>query len=66
MVCLTFNPFMYFFFFSRECYWDHRALRRPVGILHVMVLHAMKFKKKYLLGASDPYMKLKLTDDKMH
>lgn len=30
-----------------------------------MVLHAMKWKKKYLLGASDPYVTLKLTD-KMH
>ncbi|ESW03700.1 hypothetical protein PHAVU_011G035100 [Phaseolus vulgaris] len=42
-----------------------KALRRPVGILHVKVLHAMKLKKKDLLGASDPYVKLKLTDDKL-
>ncbi|PNY09166.1 extended synaptotagmin-1-like protein, partial [Trifolium pratense] len=42
-----------------------KALRRPVGILHVKVLHATKLKKKDLLGASDPYVKLKLTDDKM-
>lgn len=42
-----------------------KALRRPVGILHVKVLHAMKLKKKDLLGASDPYVKLKFNDDKM-
>ncbi|WVZ03786.1 hypothetical protein V8G54_024592 [Vigna mungo] len=42
-----------------------KALKRPVGILHVKVLQAMKLKKKDLLGASDPYVKLKLTDDKL-
>ena len=41
-----------------------RALRKPVGILHVKVLRATKLKKKDLLGASDPYVKLKLSDDK--
>lgn len=41
-----------------------RALRKPVGILHVKVVRAMKLKKKDLLGASDPYVKLKLTEDK--
>ncbi|XP_021900317.1 synaptotagmin-1-like isoform X2 [Carica papaya] len=42
-----------------------KAYRRPVGILHVKVLRAMKLKKKDLLGASDPYVKIKLTDDKL-
>ncbi|XP_019450982.1 PREDICTED: synaptotagmin-1-like [Lupinus angustifolius] len=42
-----------------------KAMRRPVGILHVKVLRAMKLKKKDLLGASDPYVKLKMSDDKM-
>ncbi|KAA8546103.1 hypothetical protein F0562_020446 [Nyssa sinensis] len=42
-----------------------KAQRRPVGILHVKVLRAMKLKKKDLLGASDPYVKLKLTEDKL-
>ncbi|CAI0445302.1 unnamed protein product [Linum tenue] len=42
-----------------------RALKRPVGILTVKVLRAMKLKKKDLLGASDPYVKLKLTEDKL-
>ncbi|KAG6785656.1 hypothetical protein POTOM_007229 [Populus tomentosa] len=43
-----------------------RAMKRPVGILAVKVLRAMKLKKKDLLGASDPYVKLKLTEDKHH
>lgn len=42
-----------------------KALRKPVGILHVKVLRAMKLKKKDLLGASDPYVKIKLTEDKL-
>ncbi|RZB79336.1 Synaptotagmin-1 isoform B [Glycine soja] len=42
-----------------------KALKRPVGILHVKVLQAIKLKKKDLLGASDPYVKLKLTEDKL-
>lgn len=37
----------------------------PVGILHVKVLMAAKLRKKDLLGASDPYVKLKLSDDKL-
>ncbi|KAK7283736.1 hypothetical protein RIF29_13478 [Crotalaria pallida] len=41
------------------------AMKVPVGILHVKVLRAVKLKKKDLLGASDPYVKLKLTDDKL-
>ncbi|GAB2267877.1 Arf guanine nucleotide exchange factor syt1, variant 2 [Dionaea muscipula] len=40
-----------------------KAMRRPVGILYVKVLRAAKLKKKDLLGASDPYVKLKLTED---
>ncbi|CAL5332128.1 unnamed protein product [Camellia sinensis] len=40
-----------------------KALKRPVGILNVKVVRAMKLKKKDLLGASDPYVKLKLTED---
>lgn len=36
-----------------------------MGILHVKVVKAMNLKKKDLLGASDPYIKLKLTDDKL-
>ncbi|XP_073294899.1 synaptotagmin-2-like [Primulina huaijiensis] len=42
-----------------------RAMTKPVGILNVKGLRAMKSKKKDLLGASDPCVKLKLTDDKL-
>lgn len=42
-----------------------KAMKRPVGILHVKVVRAMKLKKKDLLGASDPYVKFKLTEDKV-
>lgn len=41
-----------------------KAGRRPVGIIHVKVLKAMNLRKKDLLGASDPYVKLKLTEDR--
>lgn len=34
-------------------------------MLHVKVVRAMKLKKKDFLGASDPYVKLKLTEDKL-
>lgn len=40
-------------------------MKTPVGILHVKVLKATKLRKKDLLGASDPYVKLKLTEDKL-
>ncbi|WCJ35077.1 Calcium-dependent lipid-binding (CaLB domain) family protein [Euphorbia peplus] len=42
-----------------------KAAKRPVGILTVKVVKAMKLKKKDFLGASDPYVKLKLTEDKL-
>ncbi|KAG8377942.1 hypothetical protein BUALT_Bualt08G0086300 [Buddleja alternifolia] len=42
-----------------------KAMKKPVGILNVKVVRAIKLKKKDLLGASDPYVKLKLTDDKL-
>ena len=42
-----------------------RAMRKPVGILHIKVLKAMKLKKKDLLGGADPYVKIKLTEDKL-
>ncbi|KAI3460413.1 hypothetical protein Pfo_017076 [Paulownia fortunei] len=42
-----------------------KAMQKPVGILNVNVIRAMKLKKKDLLGASDPYVKLKLIDDKL-
>lgn len=42
-----------------------RAMRKPVGVLHVKVIKAIKLRKKDLLGAADPYVKLKLTEDKL-
>ncbi|KAI0520356.1 hypothetical protein KFK09_007828 [Dendrobium nobile] len=41
------------------------AMKKPVGILHVKVVRAFKLKKKDLLGKSDPYVKLKLTEEKL-
>ena len=43
----------------------HRALRKPVGILDVKIVKAMRLKKKDLLGSSDPYVKLKLTENNL-
>ncbi|XP_051139426.1 synaptotagmin-2 [Andrographis paniculata] len=42
-----------------------KAMKKPVGILHVKVVRAIKLKKKDLLGASDPYVKVNLTEDKL-
>ncbi|KAK4784984.1 hypothetical protein SAY86_001673 [Trapa natans] len=42
-----------------------KAMKRPVGILSVKIIRAMKLNKKDLLGASDPYVKIKLTEDKL-
>ncbi|XP_062101238.1 synaptotagmin-2-like isoform X2 [Humulus lupulus] len=40
-----------------------KASRRPVGILNVKVVRALKLKKKDFMGGADPYVKLKLTED---
>ncbi|XP_073147780.1 synaptotagmin-2-like isoform X2 [Henckelia pumila] len=42
-----------------------KAMKKPVGILHVKVVRALKLKKKDLLGASDPYVKMNLTEEKL-
>ncbi|TYH29347.1 hypothetical protein ES288_A01G004200v1 [Gossypium darwinii] len=42
-----------------------KAFDRPVGLLHVKVIRALKLKKKDLLGASDPYVKIKLTESNL-
>lgn len=39
--------------------------KKPVGILHVTVVRAVKLLKKDLLGASDPYVKLSLTGESL-
>ncbi|CAI9091132.1 OLC1v1026070C2 [Oldenlandia corymbosa var. corymbosa] len=41
------------------------AAKKPVGILHVRVIRAMKLLKMDLLGQSDPYVKLSLTGDRL-
>ncbi|XP_015584032.1 synaptotagmin-3 isoform X2 [Ricinus communis] len=41
------------------------AIKKPVGILHVKVVRAMKLLKADLLGTSDPYVKLSLTGEKL-
>lgn len=40
-------------------------MKKPVGILSVKVVRAMKLKKKDIMGASDPYVKMKLSEDKL-
>ncbi|XP_020115310.1 synaptotagmin-1-like [Ananas comosus] len=42
-----------------------KASKKPVGILHVKVVRALKLRKKDLLGKSDPYVKLKLSEDRL-
>lgn len=42
-----------------------RAIKKPVGILNVKVIRALKLRRKDLIGSSDPYVKLKLTNDKL-
>ncbi|KAH7692596.1 C2 domain-containing protein [Dioscorea alata] len=42
-----------------------KALKKAVGILHVKVIRAHKLNKKDLMGKSDPYVKLRLTEDKL-
>ncbi|KAL5569341.1 hypothetical protein UlMin_025916 [Ulmus minor] len=41
------------------------AINKPVGILHVNVVRAHKLLKKDLLGASDPYVKLSLSGERL-
>lgn len=42
-----------------------KAMKKPVGILHVKVVRAMQLKKKDLMGGADPYVKIKLTESKL-
>lgn len=39
------------------------TVKKPVGVLHVKVVRAMKLMKMDLLGLSDPYVKLKLSGE---
>lgn len=40
-------------------------MKKPVGILHVKVIRATKLLKMDLLGASDPYVKLSLSGERL-
>eukprot|EP01018_Ginkgo_biloba_P031328 Gb_10239 [translate_table: standard] len=42
-----------------------RAMQKPVGMLHVKVMRAANLKKMDILGKSDPYVKLKLSQDRL-
>lgn len=41
------------------------ATKKPVGILHVNVVKALKLSKMDLLGTSDPYVKLSLSGERL-
>ncbi|XP_010658397.1 synaptotagmin-3 isoform X2 [Vitis vinifera] len=41
------------------------AIKKPVGILHVKVVRALKLLKMDFLGASDPYVKLSLSGERL-
>ncbi|CAN7034954.1 hypothetical protein IGI04_032234 [Brassica rapa subsp. trilocularis] len=41
------------------------AMKKPVGLLNVNVIKAIKLKKKDFLGGSDPYVKLTLSGDRV-
>ncbi|GMY14757.1 synaptotagmin-3-like isoform X2 [Fagus crenata] len=41
------------------------VMKKPVGILHVKVVRAIKLLKMDLLGTSDPYVKLSLSGDRL-
>lgn len=40
-------------------------MKKPVGILHVNVIRALKLLKMDLLGTSDPYVKLSLSGERL-
>ncbi|KAG1359431.1 Synaptotagmin-2 [Cocos nucifera] len=42
-----------------------KAEKRPVGILNVKVVRAHNLRRKDILGKSDPYVKLRLTEEKL-
>ncbi|CAL9233305.1 unnamed protein product, partial [Arabidopsis halleri] len=42
-----------------------KAFRRPVGIVHVKVVKAVGLRKTGLMGGADPYVEIKLSEDKI-
>lgn len=45
--------------------FDSGATKKPVGILHVKVVRAIKLLRMDFLGASDPYVKLSLSGERI-
>lgn len=45
--------------------FDRMAVKKPVGLLHVKVIRALKLLKMDVIGTSDPYVKLSLSEDKL-
>lgn len=41
------------------------TIKKPVGILHVKVIRAKKLLKMDIIGTSDPYVKIKLTGERL-
>ena len=41
------------------------AIKKPVGILQVKVVRGLKLLRMDILGTSDPYVKLSLTEDRL-
>ncbi|XP_065857423.1 synaptotagmin-3-like [Euphorbia lathyris] len=41
------------------------AIKKPIGILQVKIIRAIRLLKKDLLGTSDPYIKLKLSGERL-
>lgn len=52
-------------FFTVSFSLNRVAVRKPVGILHVKVVRAIKLLKMDILGTSDPYVKLSLSGEKL-
>eukprot|EP00252_Welwitschia_mirabilis_P011420 TRINITY_DN2566_c0_g1_i1.p1 TRINITY_DN2566_c0_g1~~TRINITY_DN2566_c0_g1_i1.p1 ORF type:complete len:539 (-),score=134.39 TRINITY_DN2566_c0_g1_i1:317-1933(-) len=44
---------------------DPRSMQKPVGMLHVKVVRATNLRKKDMMGKADPYVKLKLSGEKL-
>lgn len=55
-----------FLIFALALIFNNRgAMKKPVGILHVKVVRAIKLLKMDLIGTSDPYVKLSLSGERL-
>lgn len=52
----------YYLFYEPYC---SGATKKPVGILHVKVVRAINLLKMDLLGKSDPYVKMRLSGERL-